>query len=219
MALVAPMQNGKIGFLYFLICLKKEDTGMRVERLSDDQFSIFLHFDDLVERGFTTKDLWKDASSVRSLFSDVMYEASSEIGFELEGMLLVQVHLMQAQGMHVIVTQEIEEMDWDDDYIEMKVTLDESNEIIFSFSEFEDIIRSASYLSFKSITGGQVYYMNDRYYMLFTEDDVSLETREDIIAILSEYAAPSIVTSYRLNEYGKKIYQNNAVQQILDVFY
>lgn len=61
--------------------------------------------------------------------------------------------------------------------------------------------------------------MNDRYYMLFTEDDVSLETREDIIAILSEYAAPSIVTSYRLNEYGKKIYKNNAVQQILDVFY
>lgn len=192
---------------------------MRVERLSDDQFSIFLHFDDLVERGFTTKDLWNDASSVRSLFSDVMYEASSEIGFELEGMLLVQVHLMQAQGMHVIVTQEIEEMDWDDDYIEMKVTLDESNEILFSFSEFEDVIQSTSYLSSRSITGGQVYYMDNRYYMIFTEEDVSMESREDVIAILSEYGAPSIVTTYRLNEYGKIIYENNAVQQIVDVFW
>ncbi len=78
---------------------------MRIERVSDNQFTIFLTFDDLVDRGFTKEDLWYDAANVRNLFSDMMYEASTELGFELEGVLLVQVHLMQAQGMHVVVTQ------------------------------------------------------------------------------------------------------------------
>jgi adapter protein MecA 1/2 len=113
---------------------------MRIERVSDSQFTIFLTFDDLIERGFTKDDLWEDVTGVRNLFSDMMYEASSELDFELEGMLLVQVHLMQAQGMHVIVTQKVENINWDEDFIEIKVTLDESKELIFSFDEFEDII-------------------------------------------------------------------------------
>src|SRR5699024_11839754 len=101
---------------------------MRIERVSNSQFTIILTFDDLMERGFTKEDLWYDATSVRDLFSDMMYEASTELNFELEGMLIVHVHLMQAQGMHVIVTQKTEEINWDEDYIEMKVTLDRSEE-------------------------------------------------------------------------------------------
>lgn len=192
---------------------------MRVERLSDDQFSIFLHFDDLVERGFTTKDLWNDASSVRNLFSDMMYEACSEIGFELEGMLLVQVHLMQAQGMHVIVTQDLEEVNWDDDFIEMKVTLDERKEILYSFQDFEHIIQVSSYLSSLGIDGGKVYFMDDYYYVLFQDEDIDIDSREDVIAILSEFAKPSIITPYRLEEYGKKIYNSDGIKQIINVFY
>lgn len=93
---------------------------MRIERVSDNQFTIFLTFDDLVDRGFTKEDLWYDAANVRNLFSDMMYEASTELGFELEGVLLVQVHLMQAQGMHVVVTQKTGKTEWDDDFVEMK---------------------------------------------------------------------------------------------------
>src|SRR5690625_5053026 len=145
---------------------------MRIERVSANQITIFLTFDDLVERGFTKDDIWHDASNVQSLFSDMMYEASSELGFELEGMLLIQVHLMQAQGMHIIVTQKYEDIE-DDDYIEMKVTLDESNELIFSFDEFEDIIQVSSYLTSLSIHGGQVFHFNNCYYMLLDDSDLA----------------------------------------------
>ncbi|MBY7143471.1 genetic competence negative regulator [Virgibacillus sp. NKC19-3] len=191
---------------------------MRIERLTDNQFRIFLTFDDLIERGFTRDDLWHDASSVRNLFSDMMYEASTELGFELEGMLLVQVHLMQAQGMHVIVTQNFEDQNWDDDFIEMKVTLDESEELLFSFEDFENVIQVSPYLSVLPIMGGQVYYMDNLYYMLLDDNDLEDKIKEDIIAIMSEYANPSIITSYKLKEYGKVIYQSNAVKQIMRVF-
>ena len=195
-----------------------EGCDMRIERISDDQFTIFLTFEDLVERGFTQDDLWHDASNIQNLFSDMMYEASTELGFELEGILLVQVHLMQAQGMHIIVTQRVEDIDLDfdidEDFIEMKVTLDESRELIFSFGEFEDIIQVSSYLGASSIEGGQVYHMEDHYYMLLDDHDLMNQNRENVIAIMSEFAQPSIVTSHRLKEYGKVIYDTNAVKHI-----
>jgi len=195
---------------------------MRIERISENQFTIFLTFEDLVERGFTKNDLWHDALSVQNLFSDMMYEASSELGFELEGMLLVQVHLMQAQGMHIVVTQNSESIDieqMDEDFIEMKVTLDESEELIFCFESFENIIQLASYLSTAQVMGGQVYHMDHQYYMLIDESELNNKSKEDIIAIMSEFAQPSIITSYRLKEYGKCIYEKDAIKQIKDVFY
>ncbi|MFB4166347.1 genetic competence negative regulator [Virgibacillus sp. JSM 102003] len=192
---------------------------MRIERVSDSQFTIFLTFDDLIDRGFTKEDLWHDATNVRNLFSDMMYEASTELGFELEGVLLVQVHLMQAQGMHVIVTQKIENQGWEEDFIEMKVTLDESKEMIFSFKEFEDIIQVSSYLSVINMDGGQIYYMNNRYYMLLHENELTPKNKENIIAVMSEFSSPSIITSHRLKEYGKVIMQGNAVSQIMEFFY
>jgi len=192
---------------------------MRVERLSNDQFTIFLTFDDLIERGFTSDDLWLDAESVRELFSEMMYEASSELDLELDGVLLVQVYLMQAQGMHVIVTQMDDFTDIDEDFIEMKVTLDESHELIFSFANFEDIIQVVSYLSPLGITEGQVYYLDERYYMLFEDGDQLNLHKENFIAVMSEYSNPSIITSHRLREYGKTIYDENAVDKIINVFY
>jgi adapter protein MecA 1/2 len=191
---------------------------VRIERVSSSQFTIFLTFDDLVERGFNKEEFLSDASSIQNLFTDVMYEASSELGFELEGKLYVQVYLMQAQGMHVIVTQNFDNIDWDEDFIEMKVTLDESKELIFSFDDFENVIQVTSYLNTLAIDGGQIFHMGNRYYMLLRRDELNGNNKENIIALMSEFASPSIVTSYRLKEYGKVIIKKNAIQTIMKAF-
>ncbi len=196
----------------------KGGYNMRIERVSNNQFTIFLTFDDLIERGFTKDDLWYDGSNVRKLFSDMMYEASSELGFELEGALLVQVHLMQAQGMHVIVTQKLEDVDYDDEFVEMKVTLDENKKLLFSFCDLEAVIGVASSLASMNITGGKIYYMDPYYYMLLNDTELNGANREDVIAVLSEFANPSIVTTYRLQEYGKLIFATDAVKQIRALF-
>src|SRR5699024_276631 len=98
-------------------------------------------FDDLKERGFTKEDIWIDVDGVRNLFSDMMYEASDELGFELYGNLLIQVHLKQAQGMHVIVTQKSGDIELDGDILEMKVTLNESRELIFIFNDLNILLK------------------------------------------------------------------------------
>src|SRR5699024_7216575 len=140
---------------------------MRIERVSNSPYTIFLTIDDVMERGFTTEDLWYDATRVGDLFNDMTSEARTEHNDDLESMLIVHDHLRQAQGMHVIVTQKTEEINWDEDYIEMKVTLDESNELIFAFSDFEDVIQVSFSLFTIGINGGTIYYWNGKYYMQF----------------------------------------------------
>ncbi|GGH68954.1 adapter protein MecA [Compostibacillus humi] len=192
---------------------------MRIERLSSNQFSIFLTFDDLIERGFITNNTWKDITSIQHLFSDMVYEASDELGIELEGTLQVHVYLMQAQGLHVTVTLLQSVHDWNDDYIQMNVTLDESKEMIFSFADFEHILQLSCKLSAMNITGGQIYYFEGEYYMLLEEEDILNCNQEDLIAVMSEYSCPSIITSHRLKEYGKPIFSSQAIMKIDEIFF
>lgn len=192
---------------------------MRVERVSNEEFKIFLTFDDLIDRGFTKDDIWQDLQSVKSLFSDMMHEASTELGLELEGVLLVQVHLMQAQGMHVFVTQKSEEEDdWFDDFIEMKVTLDESEELIFMFEEFEDFIQASKYLDRKNIKSGKLYFKNEKFYYTLAQTEFDEADRESVIAILAEFANPSILTQHRLEAYGKVIMDTDAIAKAMHYF-
>ncbi|MFC0523125.1 genetic competence negative regulator [Pontibacillus salicampi] len=192
---------------------------MRLERMSNNKFKIFLTFDDLLDRGLTREDLWYDLPRVHQLFHDMMYEATDELGIELEGMLQVQVYLMQAQGMLIVVTQSEEDTeDFDEDFIEMKVTLDESKEMIFAFTSFEDVIGVSQHLYQLPLDGGSVYYMDSTYYMQLEEKDLDIHDRESVIAIMSEFASPSTVTSHRLQEYGKEIMKDNAVHLLTKYF-
>lgn len=80
---------------------------MRLERLNYNKIKIFLTFDDLSERGLTKEDLWRNAPKVQQLFRDMMQEANTELGFEADGPIAVEVFSLQAQGMVVIVTKKI----------------------------------------------------------------------------------------------------------------
>lgn len=189
---------------------------MRLERLGENKFKIFVTFDDLKERGFTREEIWHNLPKAHQLFQEMLFEASDELGMDLDGILVVQVHLLQAQGMLIVVTQDDEMID--DEYIEMKVTLDESKEFIFLFASFESVIQACQTLHQTGITGGKVYYYNQDYYMQFTDKDLMDMNKENVIAILSEFSSPSTVTSFRLQEYGKMILDQNAVDQIVHYF-
>lgn len=192
---------------------------MRIERMSNEKFKIFLTFDDLMDRGLSRDELWSDLPRVHRIFSDMMYDAGDELGVELSGVLLVQVYLLQAQGMLVVVTRtESEDVEEDEGYMELKVTLDESEEMMFSFVDFEDVIQAGIQLYRLNVNGGSVYHYNDSYYMLFHEEAICHLDTDQVIALLSEFASATAVTSYRLIEYGKCIMDGNACETINKYF-
>jgi adapter protein MecA 1/2 len=197
---------------------------MRVERLSQDKIRIFLTFDDLLERGIEKDDMWRDIPKVHELFNDMMDQAHEEVGFTVNGPVAVEVYSLPAQGMVVIVTrgrsdvsQLSEEMDFDDIY-EMQVTLEESDDMIFFFREFEFLIQAAHSILNLVEDGGKAYLYQGRYYLVLESRDIDPEHYDQLIAILSEYGEASTTTKYVLAEYGKVIVEENAVGTLCRYF-
>lgn len=195
---------------------------MRVERLGGDKIRFFLTLDDLVDRGIEKEDMWRDVPKVHELFNDMMEHAYQELGFEIAGPVAVEVFALPAQGMVVVVTRgrphhADDENFVDEEIYELEVTMEESNEVVFVFHEFEHVIQAASRLHPIVANGGKLYFYRDAYYLIF-EDDLSIEQIEAAIAILSEYGEASTVTHTVLSEYGKTVCSQDAINQIQHYF-
>ena len=195
---------------------------MRLERLTYDKIKIFLTYDDLNERGITKEELWQDVPKVHRLFREMIMEADDELGFKVDGPIAVEVFSLPAQGMVVIVTKGSNENDFEDDYneeyIEMQVTLDESDEVFYEFKSFEDVIGLSKRLINVGIQGGTLYSFQEHFYLKFDEEEFAEFELNSLVALLAEFGNPSTITSYRVIEYGKTLMESTAVQQLNHYF-
>jgi adapter protein MecA 1/2 len=200
---------------------------MRVERLGGDKIRFFLTLDDLVDRGIEKEDMWQDISKVHELFNDMMDHAYQELGFEVAGPVAVEVFALPAQGMVVVVTrgkvakneeqEEHEDLENKEDVYELEVTMEETDHIIFRFSDIEDLIQAAGSIDGRIEQGGRVYAYRGAYYLVFS-DDLETENLGTLIAILSEFGEASTVTEAWLQEYGKTVWPEHAINQIVKYF-
>ncbi|MFC0559848.1 genetic competence negative regulator [Halalkalibacter alkalisediminis] len=196
---------------------------MRLERLNTDKFKAFLTYDDMHERGLTKEDLWQDLPKVHDLFRDMIIEADDELGFKVDGPIAVEVYAMPAQGMVIIVSKSQADDDFDEEgfeegYIEMQVTLDETDDIFYEFQDIEDVIALSSRLHPFGIKGGKLYSYQNQYFIKFEEYDVDVVDEEAFVALLSEFGSPSTVSSYLVEEYGKKLMKADSILQLYSCF-
>lgn len=196
----------------------EEGDRMRLERLNTNKFKVFLTYDDMRERGLTKEDLWQDLPKVHDLFRDMMHEADDELGFKVDGPIAVEVYAMPAQGMIIIVSKsdadDFDEEGFEEGYIEMQVTLDETDDIFYEFDNIEDVIALTSRLYPFGIRGGSLYAFENRYFIRFDEFDFDMNNEEAFVALLSEFGTPSTVSSHRVEEYGKEIIMYEAMQRL-----
>jgi adapter protein MecA 1/2 len=192
---------------------------MRLERLTVNKIKIFLTSDDLMERGLSKDDIWKDSIKWHQLFHDMLEEASEEFDVEFQGSVAVEIFSLQAQGMIMIITVDegIEEEEvLFDGFVEMQVRVEGCENLLYQFESIEDIIDLSQRLDILKVSGGSLYSYNDRYYLLMNNIDSSIV--EKIAAFLSEYGNPSILSTHILAEYGNQIMKNNAVETIRKYF-
>ncbi|MGP1908245.1 genetic competence negative regulator [Metabacillus sp. JX24] len=194
---------------------------MRLERLNYNKIKIFLTIDDLMDRGLTKEDLWKDSLKVHQLFREMMDEASEELGFEASGPIAVEVYSLQAQGMVIIVTKNHEEEesdeDYADDYIEMQVKLDQNCDIVYEFNDFEDIIQLTNALYSKGLKEGTVYSYQNRFFLILDEHQpIHVDT---LVSIIAEYGNPSMISIHYLHEYGKCLLEDFAVEKLYSYYW
>ena len=189
---------------------------MKLERLNQDKIRIFLTFDDLLERGINKEDIWQDIPKVHELFNDMINQAYQELDFEISGPVAVEVYSLPAQGMVVIVTRgrgALSECEDDlEDYYELEVTLDESEDILFSFNDFDDCIQVAHKIAPYTDGSGTLYKFHGRYYLLLEGLTLEEKIEDLLIALLSEYGEPSTQSKFVLAEYGTVIIPEQAIE-------
>ncbi|KAA9007189.1 genetic competence negative regulator [Paenibacillus spiritus] len=200
---------------------------MRIERLSQDKIRIFLTFDDLSERGIQKEDMWQEVPKVHDLFTEMMDQAYTELGFDATGPLAVEVFALPAQGMVVIVTRgkydhhsygASGEEEMPDEIYEMEVTLEQSDSVVYAFRDFEVLIEAAHVLIGRITSAGTLYSYNDKWYLYFDPKDFEEAELAALVAVLSEFGDSSPVTQSVLAEYGKTVMADNAVEQLCEHF-
>lgn len=192
---------------------------MRLERLTNNKIKIFLTVDDLSDRGLTKEDIWKDSLKWHQLFHDMLAEASEEFDLEILGSVAVEIFSLHAQGMVMIVTMvesAEDEEQFDDGIIEMQVTVDGSEDILFEFTDIEDVIQLAKRLMQANIKGGSLHSMNNHYYLLM--NGISPEDANRAVSLMAEYGVSSILSIHRLLEYGNEIIEESAVETLVHYF-
>lgn len=202
---------------------------MKIERLSQDKIRIFLTFDDLLERGIQKEDMWREPPKLHELFSEMMDQAYNELGFDASGPLAVEVFAMPAQGMVVIVTRgkmnghaddrSIEDEDLEEDIYEMEVTLEQSDIMMYAFRDIEDVISVCKQLQSSKLTnGGRLYAYNSKWILALEPASIDTSRHNAVIALLAEYGEATSVTYAMLEEYGKVIMPEAAVQEVCSHF-
>lgn len=220
---------------------------MEIERINENTVKFYLSYMDIEERGFTREEVWYNRDKSEELFWDMMEEIDSEsdIEFEIEGPLWIQVHAMSG-GIEVLVTRaQLPEEGESTEYPygiddprklfqpELEGTDDSSestNEPIsdnkkttarelFVFKEFDDLIPLASQLSnFDETTS--LYSFEGKYYLYidYSSSDKEVSDKIDVESVILEYGTPTNLTIHRLREYGTEVMGSNVFQTIETYF-
>lgn len=203
---------------------------MKIERLGQDKIRIFLTFDDLLERGIQKEDMWREIPKVHELFSEMMDQAYSELGFDVYGPLAVEVFALPAQGMVVIVTrgkmtghvedaQSAEAEESEEELYDMEVTLEQSDNIMYMFRDFEDVIAAATQLESSKLTEeGRLYSYNGKWILAFEAALIEQPQQNALIAVLAEYGEATPITYAMLEEYGNAVMPSHAVKELCHHF-
>jgi adapter protein MecA 1/2 len=195
---------------------------VKIERLGMDKIRIFLTYDDLLERGIQKEDMWREIPKVHELFSEMMEQAYTELGFDATGPLAVEVFALPAQGMVVIVTrgkvqsseEDAFEIDEESNVYEMEVTLEESDLISYAFDDFEYMLPAVRTASAIGVEGGSLYVYKNKWILQIDSAELDEKTCDTLIAVLSEYGEAASVTPAVLAEYGKTVIAEGAIRQL-----
>ncbi|ELK45199.1 adaptor protein MecA [Halobacillus sp. ACCC02827] len=110
--------------------------------------------------------------------------------------------------------------DQDDEDEDEEIDSDEPLAFTLKFQDFEDIIQLSHYVSSPESMEQKLFHFEDRYYLYiqFQDENMSDDDQENILSQLMEYGQESSLTIHRLEEYGKTIFEADALSSIKQHF-
>ncbi|CAM4019291.1 adaptor protein MecA [Alkalicoccus chagannorensis] len=212
---------------------------MEIERINDTTIKFYITYSDIERRGFDKEEIWYSRERGEELFFEMMNEVSDQEKFEMNGPLWVQVHALE-KGLEVIVTRgqmndgsvkleiPLEEEEGVDknivDMLDQQFTGEESEDkentlsVVVGFDDFEDVISLSTRFDEQDVHTS-LYHFEGTYYLFVTINDLFTDEEQDnLLSRVLEYGYESDITIHRIQEYGKTILDESALQTIRTQF-
>ncbi|WP_258871640.1 adaptor protein MecA, partial [Halobacillus trueperi] len=116
--------------------------------------------------------------------------------------------------------QSSEDYDQRNEYDEDQEDSDEPLTFTLKFNDFEDVIQLSHYVLPTESMEQRLFHFEDRYYLYiqFNDENMSDDDQENVLSQLMEYGHESSLTIHRLEEYGKTIFSEQALESVKEYF-
>ncbi|RWR14520.1 adaptor protein MecA [Siminovitchia fortis] len=218
---------------------------MEIERINENTVKFYISYVDIEERGFDREEIWYSREKSEELFWEMMDEIHHEEEFVPEGPLWIQVQALD-KGLEVLVTkaqlskdgqrfelpipdEKLKDLPIDErieEFLDHHLQLnqyvrsdDDLLEFVLMFNDFEDVLALSKRQGLEEIETKLFAYENKYYlYVKFPDEESDEDQIEDVLSILLEYGNESAFTIHRLEEYGKKVIDQNVFYTLNEYF-
>ncbi|MFT4412490.1 adaptor protein MecA [Fredinandcohnia humi] len=221
---------------------------MEIERINEHTVKFYISYNDIEQRGFEREEIWYNRERSEELFWEMMDEIHQEEEFTVDGPLWIQVQALEkglevlvtraqlskdgnkyelpVSDDKLPVDDKIESLldqhfnprfDGDKDFIE---EIEEDNyQFLIRFNDFEDVISLAHRTKLKGLSNN-LYFFEGKYFLFieFNEEIYTEDELENMLSIVLEYGQESVLSIHRIEEYGKKIIAENALEVMANHF-
>lgn len=209
---------------------------MKIEKLTENKIRIILNIDDLAKKNIDIHTLIKDTNSTQRLFQSMLKQAQKEVDFNVDGSRLLIEAFISTEGFFVLTFTKMSNdlhisntiIPKSKPKVKRKLTNLLSNTAIYEFNTFDEFCNFCTYIKDSKLSDLKklariisLYEYESKYFLVFSNVDTNFKYLSLFYISISEFAklvsnSSSLVS--RLNEYGKVVIKNNAIQNGIKFF-
>ena len=198
---------------------------MKIEKLNENKLKITLSLDDLEERNINLHSFMYNSPESQDMFWELLKAAEKECGFNVDNsMIYVEASTSGSGNFTLLVTKTNEtapiaekmskakKVSKENIKLKRKTVPLKSDFSIYIFETFDDICAFCNICDTEILHANTLYNMNDVYYLKIDYIPYNM------ILEYATIAKNPVLLEAKLNEYGKVIIEEEALQTIANHF-
>lgn len=189
---------------------------MRIQKINNNTLRIFLSLAELAERDISMVDLFQRSAKTEQLFWEMISKAGEEVQFVLDQPFWIQATIMSGEEFVITVVKQDEELPEEEPRSKPK-RRPRTKEWVYRFEDWEQVVGAVKSLG-DILSRSSLYFCEPYYYLVINSRPLTGGLRQRSEAILKEYGEKVNVTKAFLEEYGKLIKANDALETVRKYF-
>mgnify|MGYP000892147886 FL=1 len=197
---------------------------MRILKVNDNTVRIFISFTELADRNISLTDFFQRSARTEQFFWELISKARDEVDFNLDQPFWIQATLASEDEFVITVIKQDDQSETEINHIyqnnckekerkksKSTVHADNDQELVYVFSEFEDLLSAVSLLPGLPNLQSSLYHYEDEYYLAISRFSTPRK-RKISEAILDEFGELMTITEAFLIEHAEPVIEKQAVK-------